>query len=276
MPPTRKERILILAKTYPSPSARYVETSCVAGITQDGAMRRLYPIPFRLITDAQQFRKWQWVEVTVEQAPNDHRPESHKVDVGSLICGERIDTQHGWEARLQWLTRVPTFDGLGALNQAQTRSQLSLAVLRPTQVLGLEITKARHADWTEEEKAKLLQQQTQGQLFDPHEERRQMVTLRKVPFDFYFHHACTGPEGVQHHKSKIVDWEVGALYWNCVRSHGPRWELPFRDKLERQLADRTRLFLMGNQHRFRDQWLIIGLIYPPKPPAQKNPQADLF
>jgi len=32
----RMERILILAETYPSPSAQYVETSYVAGISQDG------------------------------------------------------------------------------------------------------------------------------------------------------------------------------------------------------------------------------------------------
>lgn len=43
------ERILILAKTYPSPSAQYVETSCVAGISESGAMRRLFPVPFRSI-----------------------------------------------------------------------------------------------------------------------------------------------------------------------------------------------------------------------------------
>ena len=41
------ERILVLAKTYPSPSSKHVETSCVAGINEEGIMRRLYPIPFR-------------------------------------------------------------------------------------------------------------------------------------------------------------------------------------------------------------------------------------
>jgi hypothetical protein len=56
------ERVLILAKTYPSPSAHYVETSCVAGIMEHGSMRRLYPIPFRLIEDGQQFKKWQWID----------------------------------------------------------------------------------------------------------------------------------------------------------------------------------------------------------------------
>jgi hypothetical protein len=45
----RRENILILCKTYPSPSAKYSETSCVAGMTEDGQLLRLYPIPFRMI-----------------------------------------------------------------------------------------------------------------------------------------------------------------------------------------------------------------------------------
>lgn len=53
----RVERILILAKTYPSPSAQFVETSCVAGITQSGAMRRLFPVLFRMVEDGQSYSK---------------------------------------------------------------------------------------------------------------------------------------------------------------------------------------------------------------------------
>ena len=55
---SRVERVLILCKTYPSPSARYVETSCVAGISEAGELMRLYPVPFRLIQDEKQFKKW--------------------------------------------------------------------------------------------------------------------------------------------------------------------------------------------------------------------------
>ncbi len=51
---TREERILVLCKTYPSPSAKYSETSCVAGITEPGNLIRLYPVPFRLVNDEQQ------------------------------------------------------------------------------------------------------------------------------------------------------------------------------------------------------------------------------
>jgi hypothetical protein len=74
----QRTRILILCKTYPSPSSRNVETSCVAGMTIDGRLLRLYPVPFRLLNDQSQFRKWQWIEADIEKARNDHRPESHR------------------------------------------------------------------------------------------------------------------------------------------------------------------------------------------------------
>ena len=35
-------------------------------------------------------------------------------------------------------------------------------------------------------------------------------------------------------------------------------------QLEEQLGGKDLMFLMGNQHRFQDQWLIVSLIYPPK------------
>ena len=56
MAPT-SSRTLILCKTYPSPSSRYAETSCVAGVTADGELIRLFPVPFRLINGDQQFKK---------------------------------------------------------------------------------------------------------------------------------------------------------------------------------------------------------------------------
>ena len=40
-----------LAKTYSSPSAQHVETSCVAAINERGVMKRMYPVPFRLIEE---------------------------------------------------------------------------------------------------------------------------------------------------------------------------------------------------------------------------------
>lgn len=54
------ERLLILTKTYPAPSAKHREISCVAAINGDGQFRRLYPLPFRLLEGDLKFKKWEW------------------------------------------------------------------------------------------------------------------------------------------------------------------------------------------------------------------------
>ena len=48
-----KKRIYILVKTYPTISEKYAELVCTAGILEDGSWIRLYPMPFRLLTDDQ-------------------------------------------------------------------------------------------------------------------------------------------------------------------------------------------------------------------------------
>ena len=118
--------------------------------------------------------------------------------------------------------------------------------------------------------------QMQGNLFDEVEERRQVKQLRKVPFDFYYRYVYDTPEGEKERKHKIVDWEAGALFWKCRESHGTDWEKPFRAKLEEDLGAKDLMFLMGNQHRFQDQWLIISLVYPPKRKPVEVRQGSLF
>ncbi|EGH17905.1 hypothetical protein Pgy4_33661, partial [Pseudomonas savastanoi pv. glycinea str. race 4] len=51
---------------------------------QDGNLVRLYPVPFRLVTEEQKFAKWQWIEASIEKSPGDHRPESHKIGVDTI------------------------------------------------------------------------------------------------------------------------------------------------------------------------------------------------
>lgn len=273
----QRERILILAKTYPSPSAKHVETSCVAGINQKGSMRRLYPVPFRLIEQDQQFKKWQWIEVGIEKAAADHRPESHKVDIGSLAAKDAIPTKHDWAGRREWIDKIPTFSNFEEIEQARKDDGLSLALLRPKQVLCLVIKDARNKEWTDEEREKLTRAQMQGDLFSEAQARQQVRELRKVPFDFYYSYLCDTPEGEKEYKHKIVDWEAGALFWNTYKAYGPTgWMTKFRSKLEGDLVKSDLMFLMGNQHRFPEQWLIVSLIYPPKRTPADDGQIPLL
>lgn len=257
----KMEKILILAKTYPSPSAQYCETSCVAGITREGEMRRLYPIPFRLLEGNQHFSKWQWIEARTRKTKNDHRVESHRIDIDTLNCLETVGTEGRWVKRRPWLDRMPTFRKFSDMKAWSDNTGGSLALLRPDSIVKLEINKARNESWTEAEREKLTRSQQQGNLFNANEAASQVAQLEKIPFDFYYHYQSSGDPQPQKHK--IVDWEASALYRRCQRTHGKRWEDPFRQKLEADLGSKELMFLMGNIHRFQHQWLIISLIYPP-------------
>lgn len=246
---SRTEHILILCKTYPSPSAKYSETSCVAGMTEDGSLLRLYPILFRLISDEQQFKKWQWVTARIRRPREDHRPESHRVDVETLQLGDVISTSDGWRLRRQWLEMLPVFDTFDSLEaKRQAENGCTLGLVRPARLIGLDITPVKDPDWTADEKEKLLRLQRQGDLFNDTE--RDLRLLKKLPYDFHYRYVCDTPEGEVQYRHKITDWEVGALYWNVARKYGPRnWEEPFRAKIEEDLPSKDLLFLMGTMHR---------------------------
>jgi len=64
-----KKRILVTVKTYPTPAAKYTETVCTAGITEDGEWIRIYPIRYRMLDHDKQYSKFDWIEVEVEKRP---------------------------------------------------------------------------------------------------------------------------------------------------------------------------------------------------------------
>jgi hypothetical protein len=257
-----KEELLILTKTYPSPSAKYRETTCVAALNRAGQMRRLYPVPYRLLDGDDQFEKWEWIKASISTTDGDARPESRRIDTDSIERpGKVIKPKDGdWSERLHWIQPhlVTTFAALEARRQATGET---LGFLRASKILELKITPVKQADWTESDKIKL----TQDGLFDSVEIKKRQP-LRKLPYDFHYRYECATAPGNETNIHKLTDWEIGALYWNCVRLYGPKgWEAKFRYRLETEFAKKDLLFLMGTIHRFPDQWLIVGIVYPPKP-----------
>lgn len=271
----RTVRILILCKTYPSPSGKYAETSCVAGLDENGDLIRLFPVPFRLITEEQQFKKWQWITAKIRKSTKDHRPESHAILVDTIQQGAEISTKDRWAERRRLIDKVVAFSDFRELADARMSNHRSLGLLRPARIISLDIAPASKPSWTPEELAKLEQDQKQAGLFDERE-AKVIKTLRKIPFDFYYSYECDTATGPAIYKHKIVDWEAGALYWNCVRDHGQDWERAFRLQMETRLPSQDLMFLMGNIHRFPDQWLIVSLLYPPRQLPSVGRQGELF
>lgn len=275
---TFTERVLILCKTYPSPSAKYAETSCVAGVSETGRLLRLFPVPFRLVADEQQFRKWQWITVRLEKAREDHRPESHHIFVDTIECdGPALPAgRRGWPVRMELLAKLPVYRSIEDAEAARQKTNATLALLKPQHITRLEIKSSKEPDWTEDERRKLLQMQKQNSLFDEAENRRQVKLLEKIPYDFYYHYQGEADGVAVEGRVKLVDWEVCALYRNLRRSHGDKWEAPLRERLEEKLPSLDLTILLGTMHRWPDKWLGVSLIYPPRPQPEDSSQPGLF
>lgn len=268
-------RILILCKTYPSPSSKYVETSCVAGMDESGQLVRLFPVPFRLITDDQQFKKWQWIEARVRKSTDDRRPESHRISVDTIqTLGTPLSTRDAWAERRLAIDRVEVFDDFEQLEAARQCRGISLGLVRPSRLVDVLIFKGSSADWTPDEVAKLLQAQNQGSLFDQDSEQRSLKLLKKLPFDFHYQYECVVDGMTKSYKHKLVDWEAGALYWNIHRRTD--WQNAFRQKWLTEFSQNDVVFLMGTIHRFPNQWLIVSVLYPPKLLPEAADQGRLF
>jgi hypothetical protein len=143
------ERVLILCKTYPSPSAKYAETSCVAGMTENGRLIRLYPVPFRLVSDDQQFKKWQWITARFEKARDDHRPESHRVFVDTIACdADPLPAgKQGWPHRAELLAKLPVYSDFAEIERLRAAGGATLALLRPARIiLKTAVTRSLPAD----------------------------------------------------------------------------------------------------------------------------------
>lgn len=258
--PSTTEKVLILTKTYPNPSARYQETVCVAGVNEAGELRRIYPVPFRRMHGDQRFARWQWVTANFSEPRDDRRPDSRRVDADSIQLGQIIGTQKQWKDRLAWIEPhvLPSFD---EMEQRRQTTQQTLGCLRVSRLLGLDITPrpAKERQWSSTEIQKLTQDLMQAGLFDTDGGRKPPL-LEKIPYTFHYRYEVDGAE----HRHIITDWEASALYRTCQHSHGEKWEVPFRTKLEQEFSQKDLYFLMGTTHRFPEQWLIIGLIYPPR------------
>jgi len=242
-------------------------------------MVRLFPVPFRLIADEQQFRKWQWIEARVEKSNDDHRPESHRLFVDTIrVISEPLQSgKTGWPLRAALLDKAPQFLNFDSMEAARLDAGTSLAILQPARVSQLEIKPAKASEWTPDELDKLIKSQKQGGLFDEAEAGREVQLLEKLPFDFYYHCEFDGDGAPCKKRIKLVDWEVGALYRNLLRAHGPdHWEQHFRQKYEQELPARDLRLMMGTMHRFPDQWLGISVFALPRPQQAGEGQGMLF
>ncbi|NPV08074.1 MAG: hypothetical protein HPY83_08945 [Anaerolineae bacterium] len=255
-----EEKILVLVKTYPAPSHKYIETSCIAGITAEHEWLRLYPVQFRMLD--KRFRKYQWITARIVKDPSDPRPESHKIDQDSIRLGRQVGTRRDWAERWS-LVRPLVEPSMEDLCSRAPQGKRSLGLVRVREFQGLEIQPEECPDWTEEELAKLRREQLS--LFGSHQ--GQPPILEKMPYGFYYNFRCEGL-GCSGHRMKVLDWEICESYRKWRREYGGDWEKHLRQKFEAELPRRDLHLYVGTLRRFMRSWVIVGLYYPPRGPSQ--------
>jgi hypothetical protein len=115
-----------------------------------------------------------------------------------------------------------------------------------------------------------MQAQNQGSLFDEVAEQRSLKLLKKLPYDFHYQYECATADGVMACKHKLVDWEAGALYWNCLRSENgdePRALAKVRQKYFDTFLKTDLHFFLGTTQQFHfvapNPWVIVGVFPVP-------------
>ena len=212
----QKERILVTVKTYPTLSKKYGETVCTAGVREDGSWVRIYPVPFRRLGESEQYRKYDWLECRLVRQKNDFRPDSFRpYDEADLQPAGHIDTNDMWlERRRIILDQSLVYDRLDEAITDAKANRISLCVFKPTKVKAL-IWEKEDPKWDPDKLREMRKIHSQLDMFDDNDWRKTFNVIPKLPYSFsYQFEDTTGRQS----ELQILDWEIGMLYWNCLKS----------------------------------------------------------
>lgn len=258
------QRVLVTVKTYPTLSKNYGETVCTAGVREDGSWVRIYPVPFRRLEHEEQYRKFDWIECPLARRTADPRPESFRpTDTGGLVSVGHMGTSDKWrERRMLLLQNATVYDSLDELIAGAHQNLVSLAVFRPTKVIDF-IWESDERNWSEKRLREMRALHGQLALFEDNSWRETFKVIPKLPYSFsYRFEDANGRRS----ELQVLDWETGALYWNCLKA--AIWdEQAALDKVREKYFDtflKTDLhFFLGTTqqfHRFApNPWVIVGV-----------------
>lgn len=256
-------KVLITVKTYPTISTKYEELVCTAGFLENGQWIRIYPVQFRKKSYAEQYSKYQWIEIDLVKNKDDFRPESFRPvshDTEIKILGSIPPDGNCWEERRKIVLKNVYTNLSQLIADSKDRKKLtSLAVFKPSEILGVKI-KAVDREWDAEK----LETLKQLNIFESVQVERPKV-VKKLPFEFSYH--FRDDEG-RESQLMIEDWELGQLFWNCLKGDD---EKSACEKVKQKYFDdfaqtKDLHFFLGTakvfQLRSPNPFLIIGTFHP--------------
>ncbi|MFR0676994.1 hypothetical protein [Dysgonomonas mossii] len=272
-------KVLITVKTYPALSEKYEELVCTAGFREDGTWIRIYPVPFRKLDYVNQYKKWQWIEIDLVKNTSDFRPESYRPysEDSAITILDTMGTENGWDKRKKITLNNIHYDLSKLIEKAKTDGDgTSLAIIKPKEVRNF-IWEPCEREWNAAKLAKIEANQRQLNLFE--ETKKLFTVAKKLPYKFSY--TFITEDNIER-TLMIEDWELGQLYWNCLKSSNGDEELACK-KVKEQYFDnfvenKNLHFFLGTTRQFHkiapNPFIIIGAFYPPK--EKVNQQLSLF
>jgi len=260
-----RQRILITVKTYPTLSRKYGETVCTAGIREDGTWVRLYPVPFRRLDEQQQYSKYDWLECELTRNTTDPRPETFRpMNPEQLVPVDHIGTEGNWEQRRSLLIETAkVYNRLDDLITEAKANETSLAIFKPSKVLSF-TWEEEDREWDDKKLRQMRESYSQFELFEDNTWRKTFQVIPKMPFSFsYKFEDASGRLS----ELQVLDWEAGALYWNCLRGSNydeQRALEKVRQKYFNEFTRRDLHFFLGTTQQFHfvapNPLVIIGVL----------------
>lgn len=241
------DECFILIKAQPHRSSKYFETVCCAGVGRDRRWRRQYPVPFRILNDAQKFRRWDWINYSYTTSSSDRRRESQKVVPESLTVGSQVKKAE----RCSFLSPLvrASFTEANALQE-------SLTLIRPTRFYLEAYLKSDSELAAESLKHKELADQLS--MFDSTAKPLRPCSMRFV--------AKWRDQDGKDRTHECDDWETSAAFNRFERASGRVEAVKIlREKYDQYMA--AGMVLGFSTHKRRNaefgasnQWLLVGLI----------------
>lgn len=153
-------------------------------------------------------------------------------------------------------------------------NQMSLAVFRPTRILGF-FWEEDDRKWDPDKVRQMREATKQYDLFADNTWRETFKLIDKLPYSFsYKFEDAAGRQS----ELQVLDWETGALYWNClwsVNGDEPKALAKVRQKYLDEFLKKDLHFFLGTTQQFHfvapNPWVIIGVL-----PIPHERQLGLF
>ncbi len=264
-----RKKILITVTAYPLPSRSYDELVCTAGIDENGNWIRVYPVPLKFLKGLRDDNnmksfKYNWIEINLKKRDDDFRPESYspvKYDFSDVNVLNKVGTAKAWRERKELCLQNVFTNMKKLISDSKAPHNKSLAVFKPTEVLDF-----THVNDSRNWKDEWNKIRNQGDLFGADEPEK---IIRKIPYKFYY--KFKDDDG-NISKLMVEDWELGALYWNCLidaKNDEVETLRKVRQKFFDELAKKKDLYLFlgttkqWHQRRASNPFVIVGVFYPP-------------